>query len=554
MTVDFAIYAGDTRGRNNLTSRTKVLFLAMDAGDKNLIRSWAEDGTLKNMRILLDRGLVGDTISLEGFFEGATWPSFYTGVTPGRHGFHRLIQLIPGTYELFRCYPGNFIKHEPFWNYLCHAGRRVAVLDVPLSGISMEINGIQMVEWGSHDATHGFCTWPKELRQEVLERFGRHPLQETACDSIGRTPQDFCNFRDRLIRGVQTKAEMTMHYLKRDRWDFFAQVFTEGHCVGHQCWHFHDPRHPNHAPEIASITGDPVRDVYRAIDIAIGEILAQIDNDTTVLFLASHGMAHNFGAQFLLPDILLRLEVAIPCSGKPLPSRPSYSIHGLHALLKWTWRHAPQGVRDRLNPVRQRLRRNVDSGHDHMFPSISGIDPGKSKCFPVENAMSIGGIRVNLAGREPHGIIKPGSEMDNFCLELSQRLLEIVDCDAGIPVIKSVRRTSELYRGESLDCLPDLLVEWSDDKFVGALGSGDSRGSTVRLTSDKIGLVEGVNSYCRTGDHRPEGLFIACGPGIRAGQMERTVSIMDFASTFAELLGVKLTQTDGKPITEILTA
>ena len=168
--------------------------------------------------------------------------------------------------------------------------------------------------------------------------------------------------------------------------------------------------------------------------------------------------------------------------------------------------------------------------------------------------MSVGGIRVNLKGREPDGIIRPGEEMEAFCEDLSQKLLKIIDYDTGIPMIKSVRRTSELYQGEALEHLPDLLVEWSDEKLLGAAGSGSAEGSTVRLASGKTGIIEGVNSYCRTGDHRPEGLFIAFGAGIKAGRMERTVSIMDFAPTFADLLGVKLPQIDGKPITEILKA
>jgi predicted AlkP superfamily phosphohydrolase/phosphomutase len=528
-----------------MTSRRKVLFLAMDAGDRFLIRSWAGDGTLKNMRTLLDGGLVGETMSLEGYFEGATWPSFYTGVTPGRHGFHRLTQLKPGTYELYRRRPGDFMRYEPFWNYLCEAGRRVAVLDIPLSGISKKINGIQMVEWGSHDANFGFCTRPQELRQDVLARFGPHPLQESSCDSIKRTPQDFCDFRNQLVRGVQRKTELTKYYLKQGRWDFFAQVFTESHCVGHQCWHLYDQRHPNYASEITSITGNPIRDVYRAIDAAIGEILTQIDNDTIVIFLASHRMAHNCGAQFLLRDILVRLQVA---------NASSDSLHGLDALLRWSWKHTPKRIKHKLSPIRDRLRAGMDGRQGQRSSSISGLDPAKSKCFPVENALSVGGVRVNLVGREPDGIVRPGVEMDAFCEDLSRALLKIVDHDTGIPMIKSVRRTSDLYQGESLEHLPDLLVEWSDDKLVGAAGSGNRKGSTVRLASEKIGIIEGVNSYCRTGDHRPEGLFIAFGAGIKAGRLERTVSIMDFAPTFADLLGAKLPQIDGRSITEILEA
>ena len=138
-----------------------------------------------------------------------------------------------------------------------------------------------------------------------------------------------------------------------------------------------------------------------------------------------------------------------------------------------------------LDPVRKRLRGGIDSRRGQSPPSIAGLDPGKSKCFPVENALSIGGIRVNLKGREPDGIISPGAEMEAFCEDLSLKLLEIIDYDTGIPMIKSVRRTSEMYQGEALDHLPDLLVEWSDEKLLGAVGSGSGEGSTVRLASDK---------------------------------------------------------------------
>jgi hypothetical protein len=55
--------------------------------------------------------------------------------------------------------------------------------------------------------------------------------------------------------------------------------------------------------------------VYKAVDTAIGEILAEVDDDTIVVFLASHRMAHNIGAERLLPKILLGCM-------RPSPSPP----------------------------------------------------------------------------------------------------------------------------------------------------------------------------------------------------------------------------------------
>ena len=60
--------------------------------------------------------------------------------------------------------------------------------------------------------------------------------------------------------------------------------------------------------------------------------------------------------------------------------------------------------------------------------------------------------------------------------------------------------------------------------------------------------------YDPGGDHFPGGMFIAAGPGIQPGKLERTVSIMDFAPTFCALLDVPLPDVDGQPIREITGA
>ena len=49
----------------------------------------------------------------------------------------------------------------------------------------------------------------------------------------------------------------------------------------------------------------------------------------------------------------------------------------------------------------------------------------------------------------------------------------------------------------------------------------------------------------RTGDHKPEGLFFAYGPGIEANGAVEPVRAEDFAPTFARLLGTSMPETDG---------
>ena len=71
------------------------------------------------------------------------------------------------------------------------------------------------------------------------------------------------------------------------------------------------------------------------------------------------------------------------------------------------------------------------------------------------------------------------------------------------------------------------------------------------IRSDKIGRIEREYSYCRTGDHVQAGVFIASGPGIAPGRLDREVSILDFAPTFCDALGVDCDEFDGTAIPEI---
>jgi predicted AlkP superfamily phosphohydrolase/phosphomutase len=528
----------------------KMLVLAIDAASPVLLERWAADGTLPNLRALMAKGLVGATRNTDGFCVGSTWPSWYTGVTPARHGLHYLVQLRHGTYQLYRPAEdaGGLVKRDAFWSHLSRAGRRVAVLDVPVSAIDRSLNGVQTVEWGGHDAAFGTQSHPANLAKRIVSTFGAHPLA-IQCDAIGRTPEEYKDFVARLVAGVHLKTDWTLNLLEQGSWDFFVQVFTEAHCVGHQCWHLHDPAHPAHDPRVAAEIGDPLRSVYQAIDAGIGRLLDRA-GDARVLVLSLHGMSHSFGSQFMLRDLLINLGVTQPLPPAPpatgVAALASHATDGLRAV----WRRLPLSARDRIAPIRNRLRQSFAA-----TPQLHlGVDARQSRCFPHNNGQAVGGIRLNLAGREPDGIVDQGSVAELFEDQLIQDLLDVVEERSQRPLVRRVLKTREHYSGEHLDLLPDLLVEWDDDTAIGSALIRGGVGATVRAMSPKIGVVTGTNDYGRTGEHRPEGLFIAAGPTIPSGRLSHPVSILDFAPTFAKLLDVTLPESDGAAIPELVDA
>jgi predicted AlkP superfamily phosphohydrolase/phosphomutase len=516
----------------------RVLVLGIDAGDPLLVERFTADGTMPMLAALMREGLYGRSGGLEGFYVGSTWPSFYTGVSPATHGHHSLVQLRPGTYDYYELAKGALTKRPPFWDHLGACGRRVAILDVPLTHLSPDLNGVQTVEWGSHDALYGFRARPTRFECDIVARFGAHPLGAT-CDGVRKTTADYRDFASRLVAGTRAKGALTRHVLTMERWDFAMQVFTEAHCAGHQCWHLHDATHPAHEPAIASQV-DPMREAYAAIDREIGEIVHGLDR-TYVIVLAAHGMAAWFGAQFLLRRILVALGVAVA-----LPAPDARTVDVAEA---WIARRLPGRVKNWLRPLRDRLRETIAP---EIAPRLD-VDAGESLCFPVHNGLAVGGIRLNLAGREPCGKLAP-DEADAFCANLAESLLALRDETTGRQLVQSVRRTGELYRGAHLGDLPDVLVEWNDDAPIGSAIVGDGAGATIRAIAPTLGVIEGTNRYGRTGEHRPRGFFVARGPGIVPGRRSREVSLLDFAPTFCAMLGAPLPRTEGVPIAELVEA
>jgi predicted AlkP superfamily phosphohydrolase/phosphomutase len=498
-------------------ARSRLMCLFLDSAEKSLLLQWAEEGWLPNLRRLLAVGAWSVTQGPVGF-SSAVWPTIATGVSPARHGRHSYKQIRPGTYETYLFKPSD-LKAEPFWNAVGRAGRRVCVVDFPSVPLSRTLNGAHVVEWGLHDVEVGFCTWPPELSRQIRQRFGHDPVG--ICDQGYRGTEGLAALRDALVARVEKKTELLEYLLAAEDWDVFVAGFGESHCVGHRFWHLHDPTHPRHDEAQARVIGDPIRDVYVAIDAAIGRLFAKAAQGTMQVLVTSHGMGpdyHQYGRHLLEP-VLERLG-----------HTPRWKPSGItRSVLQRCWHLMPKRLRSAVAPAQRRLL-------DRMLEPR--LDPSRP-CFSMFNYL-YAGVRLNLAGREPQGCIQPGAEADAFCERLAADLHALVDVDEGRPVVRRVMRTADLYQGPYLDDLPDLLIEWNTDFYPRAIRSP----KTGEIPNELVGP--------RTGDHRLEGLICAAGPSIVPGRINSPVSTVDIAPTLAALAGVPLPGAEGQPILSIV--
>jgi predicted AlkP superfamily phosphohydrolase/phosphomutase len=409
---------------------------------------------------------------------------------------------------------------QTFWEHLSQAGRRVGLIDVPRVRLARELNGFQIVDWCGHDPSYPTSlSSPPGLMEEVIQRYGRNPVP--TCDIFHRDAGDYRALVRSLCARAQTKASLCQELLEREKPDFFGVVFAESHCVGHQGWHLHDPTYPTHDPELAAAVGpDPMLEVYRAIDAAVGMLLQQIPSECHVAVLASHGMAGHYDAEFLLEDILRKLE----------GSRSTVGTR-LFETARELWRHMPQFVH-RAFPSLERHKHSVRA-------RLLEEDRRRRRFFLVPNNEMHPGIQINLAGREPNGLVS-AAEFESVRESLRRDLLEIVNTRTGRPMLTDVLFPPDHYNGPRLDRLPDLVLEWNIEAPI------------HEVTSPRIGRVVGHETGTRTGNHRPEGLLMWQGPGVASGPLGRSVSTQDLAPTFCALLGAPMPGVEGDAIPEIV--
>jgi predicted AlkP superfamily phosphohydrolase/phosphomutase len=229
-----------------------------------------------------------------------------------------------------------------------------------------------------------------------------------------------------------------------------------------------------------------------------------------VMVLSMHGMGINCSRTSILPDMLRLIS-----GGQENHSRSSSILRKLRVLIPLRWRHA----------LKSKMPFRIRRGLTRFWRS--GYDWQKTRAFNLLSDTH-GWIRINLKGREAQGIVEP-QDYEAVLDEFRAAVKTFVAEDTGEPIVKDVMRPSEVYAGEKLHRLPDLIIRWSD-----------TPAHTHRaIVSPQFGRIPwptpGRNPEGRSGNHKPQGFFIAKGPEIVPVEFSN-VHILDLAPTILSLL------------------
>ncbi|HCA47246.1 MAG TPA: nucleotide pyrophosphatase, partial [Armatimonadetes bacterium] len=150
------------------TPDPKVLVIGLDGVPHSLLTKLIDGGEVPNLAAIAASGELRCAESTQPTVSCAAWTSFTTGVNPGAHGVYGFVDRTPGTYQQYIT-GSNYVRSPQIWRTLSDRGRRVIVMNVPVSTPPPEVNGF-LVSGFLAPSLDG-ATHPRELRRR-LERHG----------------------------------------------------------------------------------------------------------------------------------------------------------------------------------------------------------------------------------------------------------------------------------------------------------------------------------------------------------------------------------------------
>ena len=513
----------------------RALLVGLDGFDLGLVQRFGPE-RLPNLHALMARGVFAALESVQPPATLPNWTTFLTGVDPARHG---VFDFTTRKGYQVRFTAGTAREVPTVFRQLDQLGLRCACLSFPATWPPEELeHGIFVSGWDApvaFEADRSFM-WPHSLYDETVQRFGAPSF-----DDVDEFHADAPGWVDRLPaaleRRVARKTDWARWLLERQDWDVFALYFGESDTASHYLWAHHDPESPRRPDGVSAEQQRGLLRVYEALDEAVGSLVEAAGGEETELtVLSDHGSGGS-------SDTVLYLNRLLAEHGL-LRFRKRRGRGGAE-LKEIALRRFPPRLREQLFRfgnawLPSRLESNVRFGAIDMRNTVAFSD--ELNYFP--------GIYLNLAGREPKGIVQAEQRSETI-LRVRAALLDTRDPWSGKPVFRDVVPREDLFEGPHLDRAPDLLLDLHLDNdysynlmpSTAANERAEAQGSQSRPAGPfrKLGDHEKLGKKGRSlpGSHRSHGFMTLAGPSVQpAGQVD--AQIADLTATLLSRLGLSV--------------
>ena len=462
-----------------------TVLLGLDGATFTVLDPLMERGVMPFLASLRDRGVRAPLRTVMPPLTPPAWTSLMTGKRPGEHGVFDFFQREAPDSEYLRLATSLDIDSPTIWSLASDAGRRIVSLNFPLMFPPPAVNG-ELVPGG-------WMPW-RQLRLgchppglfDRLKRLESFEPREMALDMEleakaidGCPPEELVDWIALHVRREERWFAILEHLLTEDGpADLIGIMFDGTDKLQHLCWRFIDAACRPAAPDEWEREIIALCEAYfHGLDAKLAQIVALAGEDSTVVVASDHG----FG--------------------------PSWDLFYVNAWLEQRGYLAYKDTAEASEAA-------IAVGFAEMTRHVFQLDWDRTVAYAA--SPSSHGINVSRT-LEPQ-------RRAALCAELAAGLREIVNPVNGRPVVLDVLTRAEAYGGPHEEIGPDLSLVFADGAAMSILRSD----TVVRRRPFPFG------------NHQWQGVFMAAGPGIRAGAAIDELSILDVAPTLLYSLDVAI--------------
>lgn len=473
----------------NKTSRSsKLLFFGMDGATWRILKPMMAQGRLPNLQRLCDSGASGILQSIEPMVSPAIWTSIASGKTPDKHGVWDFVV----SSKSVRC--------KRVWDMASQSGWRVGLCGYMVTWPPPELNGFVIP--GSF--SRGPETHPASLQAirelDMTQRSDNRRSLFTAmqrawqCHRLGVRPSSFA---DAALTLVRTRAQRDylekFYHMRRIGFEAYADVFVR------QVQHFQTQL----SMYVFTLVDSTSHNYWKFMEpetSASSVEPREIQKHRSKIYQAYEAVDRMIGRT------LRRLEVSLPARLEEGNTNVIIvSDHGFQSVPEAQGRPPDRTVRILPEALVELLHWEAAAVRTFNIRGATFFRHRQEDSFQIEKMRSdLSAIRV----------VNPSAPFFNVSLDPYGNI--------------------EIALNAALGELKGLQVKLPEGQIIAA----------EKIVAGDIGAI--------SGDHHPEGVFIAAGPGIRRGYALQNASVLDVTPTLLALMDLPIGQDmDGRVLTEI---
>lgn len=481
----------------------ELLIIGFDGADYDLINQFAEEGELPNIQAIMEKGSFGMLESTAIPITPSAWTTFMTGKNPGKHGIFDFTRVNTTGLEVVSF---NDVQEKTIFEILSDE-YSIGTLNIPATYPVKEVNGFMVSGMMTPDLKKA------TKDEEVKTILNNNNYQIEVPGSYN--PEKEEKLLEDCFETLEKRKNTAMDLMNEKEMDVFVPVFTVGDRVSHWFWKYHDENHPEFED---SKYGDAVREAYRRIDQAIGELVEESGGleETNVVIMSDHGFTglyHGLNLnKRLMDEGLLELKNSPASKFRKTAHEAGLTMENAYRIVK------KLGMEEKIksaadNPESNRKRELMSK----PFLSFGDVDFEKTSAY---SALHFGPVFVKDEGAKEQVV----------------QVLESLEHE-GEKIVENIEFGEDLYHGPYAEDAPDIVYHTKGMHYQGSryFEFGSNRVITTPFNHE-------------TGHHRLEGIFAAAGPDFEKGTVE-DAHIMDVAPTVLKAIGRDIPgDMDGRPL------